>query len=150
VNLSDSLHVSTERWKNELIRVRRALHEHPELAFEEHETARLVQAFMARLGLAQRTGIGGTGIVAMLEGGRPGPTIAVRADMDALPLSEPDDLPFASKIAGRMHACGHDAHMAIALGAAAVLGEQREHLSGRVMFIFQPAEETLSGARAML
>jgi len=97
-----------------------------------------------------RSGIGGTGIVAMLEGAAPGPTIAIRADMDALPMSEPAGLPFASKVPGKMHSCGHDAHTAIALGVAAVLSEQCEHLGGRVMFIFQPAEETLSGARAML
>jgi amidohydrolase len=150
MNPLDTIHASTDRWNDELIRLRRAIHEHPEVAFEEHETAKRVQAFIDRLGIPQRTGVGGTGIVAMLEGGKPGPTIAVRADMDALPMSEPAVMPFASRIPGRMHACGHDAHMAIALGAAAVLGEQREHLTGRVMFIFQPAEETLSGARAML
>ena len=80
----------------------------------------------------------------MLEGAKPGPTVAIRADMDALPMSEPDGLPFASKVPGKMHACGHDAHTAIALGVAAVLAETRDDLAGRVMFIFQPAEETLT------
>ena len=150
MNLVEGIEPSADRWSDELIALRRTIHAHPELAFEEHETAKRVQAFLARLAIPCRTGIGGTGIVALLEGGKPGPTIAIRADMDALPMSEPASLPFASKIPGKMHSCGHDAHTAIALGVAAVLSEQREHLPGRVMFIFQPAEETLSGARAML
>ena len=141
---------SVDRWIDELIALRRGIHEHPELAFEEHETARRVQEFLGRLGIACRTGVGGTGIVAMLEGAMPGPTVAIRADMDALPMSEPAGLPYASKVPGRMHACGHDAHTAIALGVAAVLSDARAELPGRVMFIFQPGEETLSGARAML
>ncbi|TMH52187.1 MAG: amidohydrolase [Betaproteobacteria bacterium] len=145
-----NLDASADRLMDELIALRRRIHEHPELAFEEHETARRVQEFLSRLRIGFRSGIGGTGIVAMLEGAAPGPTIAIRADMDALPMSEPAGLAFTSKLPGKMHACGHDAHTAIALGVAAVLSEQREHLSGSVMFIFQPAEETLSGARAML
>ena len=112
-----------DRWMDDLIALRRRIHEHPELAFEEHETAKRVQDFLTRLGIPYRTGIGGTGIVAMLEGGKPGPTVAIRADMDALPMSEPQALPFASKVAGKMHSCGHDAHTAIALGVAAVLSD---------------------------
>lgn len=149
-NLLQSVDSSADRWTDELIALRRKIHEHPELAFEEHETAQRVQEFLGRLGIACRTGVGGTGIVAMLEGAKPGPTVAIRADMDALPMSEPDGLPFASKVPGRMHACGHDAHTAITLGVAAVLSDARAELAGRVMFIFQPGEETLSGARAML
>ena len=139
-----------DHWMDELIALRRGIHAHPELAFEEYETAKRVQEFMTRLGIACRTGVGGTGIVAMLDGANPGPTVAIRADMDALPMSEPAGLPYASKVPGKMHSCGHDAHTAIALGVAAVLSEMRAKLPGRVMFIFQPAEETLSGARAML
>jgi len=150
MNLIEQIEPSADRWMEELIALRRAIHAHPELAFEEHETARRVQEFLARLAIPCRTGIGGTGIVAMLQGARAGPTIAIRADMDALPMSEPPGLAFASKVRDKMHSCGHDAHTAIALGVAAVLSEQREHLGGRVMFIFQPAEESLSGARAML
>jgi amidohydrolase len=146
----EGIEASVERWSDALITMRRTIHAHPELAFEEHETAKRVQEFLAQLAIPCRTGIGGTGIVAMLEGGNPGPTIAIRADMDALPMTEPAGLPFASTIPGKMHSCGHDAHTSIVLGVAAVLSEQREHLNGRVMFIFQPAEETLSGARAML
>jgi amidohydrolase len=141
---------SADQWMDEIIAVRRAIHEHPELAFEERETARRVQEFLSRLRIDFRGGVGGTGIVATLEGARPGKTVAIRADMDALPMTEPAGLPFASKIPGKMHSCGHDAHTAIALGVAAVLADARENLNGRVMFIFQPAEETLRGAKAML
>ncbi len=150
INLQQAIEPAADRWTPELIALRRKIHEHPELAFEEHETAKRVQEFLKALGIAGRTGIGGTGIVALLQGGKPGPTVAIRADMDALPMTEVTGLPFASKVPGKMHSCGHDAHTAIVLGVAAVLNEMRDQLPGRVMFIFQPAEETLSGARAML
>jgi amidohydrolase len=141
---------AADRWMDEVIALRRRIHAHPELAFEEHETARCVQEFLGKLRIDYRSGIGGTGVVALLEGAKPGPTVGIRADMDALPMSEPAGLPFASKVAGKMHSCGHDAHTAIALGVAAVMAEARATLAGRVLFIFQPAEETLRGARAML
>ena len=141
---------SVDRWSAELTAVRRDLHAHPELAFEEQRTAQTVEAFLRRLGIRCRTGIAKTGIVAMLEGGKPGRTVAIRADMDALPIQEPTGLPFASTVPGRMHACGHDAHTAVTLGVAAMLSGMRDELPGRVMFIFQPAEETLTGAAAML
>src|SRR6185369_16395563 len=134
----------------EIIALRRMLHEKPELAFEEHETAMRVEALLNRLGIPYRAGVGKTGIVATLEGAKPGPTIAIRADMDALPIDEPAGLPFASKVKGKMHACGHDAHTAIVLGVASILSSMRAAISGRVVFVFQPAEETLTGAAAML
>src|SRR5262245_29599439 len=134
----------------ELVALRKALHQHPELAFEEHETAKAVAQFLQKIGLAVTTGVGKTGVVAVLEGAKPGRTIGIRADMDALPIHEQTGLPFASKVQGRMHACGHDVHTVIALGVAATLSQMRESLHGRVKFIFQPAEETLSGARAMM
>ena len=141
---------AADRLSDEIIALRRKIHEHPELAFDEHQTAMRVHEFLKRLGIPSRTGIGKTGIVAVLEGGKPGPTIAIRADMDALPINEPAGLPFASKVPGKMHACGHDAHTAIVLGVAAMLSEMRDDIAGRVMFVFQPAEETLTGAAAML
>jgi amidohydrolase len=150
MSLIERVGPSVERWGAEATAVRRDLHAHPELAFEEQHTAHAVEVFLKRLGIPCRTGIAGTGIVAMLEGGKPGRTIAIRADMDALPIQEPAGLPFASTIPGKMHACGHDAHTAIALGVAGMLAGVRDELSGRVMFIFQPAEETLTGAAAML
>jgi amidohydrolase len=150
MNLIERVAPATDRWSEEMTALRRRIHEHPELAFEEHETAKRVEAFLGRLAIPCRTGVAKTGIVALLEGARPGPTIAIRADMDALPIDEKNGLPFASRIPGKMHACGHDAHTAIALGVAAVLSEMRADLAGRVMFVFQPAEETLTGAAAML
>lgn len=133
-----------------LIALRRKLHQHPELAFEEHETAKAVTQFLTDLRIPFRSGVGGTGIVAMLEGTRPGRTIGLRADMDALPIHEETSVEFASTIPGKMHACGHDAHTAIVLGVATTLAEMRDALAGRVKLIFQPAEETLSGAVAMI
>jgi amidohydrolase len=134
----------------ELVALRKQLHQHPELAFEEHETAKKVSDFLTRLGLQCRTGVGKTGVVATLQGAKPGRTVGIRADMDALPIHEQTGLAFASKLNGKMHACGHDVHTVIALGVAAVLSELKGDLKGRIKFIFQPAEETLSGAQAMM
>lgn len=133
-----------------LIALRRDIHAHPELAFEETRTAGIVAAELARLGIPHRTGIGHTGVVGIIEGGRPGPTLAIRADMDALPIQEETGLPFASTREGKMHACGHDIHTTTLLGVAAVLKELAPQLAGRVALIFQPAEEVLEGAAAMI
>ena len=128
---------------------RRDIHQHPELGQHEVRTAALVAAHLRTLGLEPRTGLAVTGVTVILKGGKPGPRIAIRADMDALPVAEQVDLPFASKATstyrgepvGVMHACGHDAHVAILLGVASVLSALREDLPGEVMFVFQPAEE---------
>ncbi len=133
-----------------LIALRRDLHAHPELAFEEHRTAGIVAAELARLGIPHRTGIGRTGILGVIDGARPGPTLAIRADMDALPIHEATGLPFASTSDGRMHACGHDIHTSTLLGVAAVLSGLSLQLAGRVVLVFQPAEEVLEGAAAMI
>ena len=133
-----------------LVALRRDIHAHPELGFEETRTAGIVAAELARLGIPHRTGLGRTGIVGTIEGGRPGPTLAIRADMDALPIQEETGLPFASTVPGKMHACGHDIHTATLLGAAAVLKEMAPRLAGRVALVFQPAEELLEGAAAMI
>jgi amidohydrolase len=139
-----------ERLSPQLAELRKRLHQHPELAFEEHETAKAVVEFLKNLRIPCRTGVGKTGVVAVLEGARPGRTIGIRADMDALPIHEQTGLAFASKVQGKMHACGHDVHTVIALGVAATLSELKDSLRGTIKFIFQPAEETLSGARAMI
>ncbi len=110
----------------------------------------MVVDFLRKLQIPVRTGVGKTGVVATLQGAKPGRTIGIRADMDALPIHEQTGLPFASKLPGKMHACGHDVHTVIALGVAAALAEMKDLLQGRIKFIFQPAEETLSGARAMI
>ena len=133
-----------------MIAWRRDLHEHPELGNREFRTAAVVAAHLRRLGFDEvRTEVAHTGVVGLLKGGLPGPVVALRADMDALPVAEESDLPFASKVrtewngeqVGVMHACGHDAHTAILMGVAEVLAGQRAGLRGSVKFIFQPAEE---------
>src|SRR5262245_45116567 len=98
------------RIEPDLIAVRRRIHQHPELAFEEHETARTVAEYLASLDIPCRTGVGRTGVVGLIEGGVPGPTVAIRADMDALPIEEASGVEFSSRIPGKMHACGHDVH----------------------------------------
>jgi len=128
---------------------RRDFHQHPELSNREFRTAEKVAAHLRALGLHPQTGVAHTGVVAILKGGKPGPKIGIRADMDALPVSERNDLPFASKATseyrgqtvGVMHACGHDAHTAILMGVAEALVKIKDELPGEVMFIFQPAEE---------
>jgi amidohydrolase len=133
-----------------LIALRRDIHAHPELAFEEVRTAGIVAAELTRLGIPHRTGVGGTGVLGVIEGARPGPTLAIRADMDALPIHEETGLDFASTVDGRMHACGHDIHTSTLLGAAALLKDLAPLLAGRVVLVFQPAEEVLDGAAAMI
>jgi len=128
---------------------RRDLHEHPELSNREVRTAQLIAAELKKMGYAVRTGIAHNGVVGVLKGGKPGPKLAIRADIDALPVTEQVDLPFASKAKGEylgkpvgvMHACGHDAHTAMTLGVAQILASLRKELPGEVMLIFQPAEE---------
>jgi amidohydrolase len=134
----------------ELIVLRRDIHAHPELGFQEHRTAGVVARELTRLGIPHQTGIGRTGVVGMIEGGRPGPCLAIRADMDALPITEQSGLPFASTVPGLMHACGHDIHTTTLLGVAAVLRDLAPQLAGSVKLIFQPAEEGLGGMAAML
>lgn len=133
-----------------LIAMRRDIHAHPELAFEEVRTAGIVAAELARLGIPHRTGVGGTGVIGEIKGGRPGPTLAIRADMDALPIHEETGLDFASRIDGKMHACGHDIHTVTLLGVAALLRDMAPMLAGTVRLVFQPAEEVLQGAAAMI
>jgi amidohydrolase len=129
--------------------IRHQIHQHPELSNREEKTAALVADYLRTLGLEVKTGVAKTGVVALLEGGRPGRVVAVRADMDALPVTEQTNLPFASKVrstylgqdVGVMHACGHDVHTAVQLGVASVLTAMKAELPGTVKFIFQPAEE---------
>jgi len=120
-----------------LVELRRTIHQHPELGFQEMETAKLVAETLESFGLEVDTGVGKTGVIGHL--GQVGPMIAIRADMDALPVQEQNDVPYASQVPGVMHACGHDAHMAMALGAAILLSETE--FSGQVRFLFQPSEE---------
>jgi|SRR5579884_285600 len=135
---------------DEVVATRRDLHRHPELGFEEHRTSALVAERLRALGLEVHTGIGGTGVVGVLRGARPGKTIMLRADMDALPILEENDVPYASTEPGRMHACGHDGHVAMLLGAARAVVPRRSEVPGTVCFLFQPAEEGKGGAKAMV
>ncbi|MBE0689166.1 MAG: amidohydrolase [Anaerolineae bacterium] len=139
-----------EALREELIERRRDLHRHPELAFEEFRTGGIVAQELNRLGFEVQTGVGKTGVVGILEGAHDGPTVLVRADMDALPIQEQNAVDYASETPGKMHACGHDGHTTIALGVAKLLAARRDQLAGRVKFVFQPAEETAQGAKSMI
>lgn len=131
------------------VELRRAIHRRPELGFEENETAALIERELDSLGITHRR-VAKTGVVGVVEGAKPGPAVALRADMDALPVGEKTGLPYASQVEGKMHACGHDAHSAMLLGAAAVLQVQRDALAGSVVLLFQPAEEGPGGALPMI
>jgi amidohydrolase len=134
----------------DMIALRRDLHRNPEPSGKEERTARVVADRLRALGLDVRTGVGGHGIVAVLKGGRPGPLVAYRADMDAVPSTAPDPVDYRSLVPGVRHICGHDLHTATAVALAAALASVRAELPGSVMFVMQPAEETAAGAKAML
>ncbi len=136
--------------REKIIAIRRELHKNPELGFEEFKTSSIITDYLRNLGLEVKTGLAGTGVTALLRGREDGPTLAVRADIDALPVTELNNFEFKSVNIGKMHACGHDAHMSVVLGAADVLSSLKDEFSGNVKFIFQPGEEGLGGARQMI
>ena len=148
-DLTEAIDQGADAVADQVIAWRRHIHEHPELSNREHKTAALVAEHLESLGLEVETGIAHTGVVGLLRGAKDGPVVALRADMDALPVVEQTGLPYASKVTstyngqevGVMHACGHDTHVAILMGAATVLKGLRDQLPGTVKFIFQPAEE---------
>ncbi|HEX9068070.1 MAG TPA: amidohydrolase [Ktedonobacterales bacterium] len=146
----DTLHADVERMRPELVTLRRHFHQHPELSFEETETAKEIAARLRELGIETREGVGGTGIVGLIQGEKPGPTLLVRADIDALPIEELSETEYRSQTPGKMHACGHDGHIAIGLGLAELLMARRGELAGAVKLVFQPAEERAAGAEAMI
>ena len=133
-----------------MVACRRDLHRHPELGFHEVRTASVVARELTILGLTVRTQVGQTGVVGVLDGKMPGPTLLLRFDMDALPITEANSVDYASQTLGVMHACGHDGHTAVGLTVARVFAELQERLAGRLKFVFQPAEETMVGALAMI
>src|SRR6266852_9262286 len=135
---------------DEVIELRRHFHRHPEVSFSEHETSKRLGERMRELGLELQRCPTETGVVAMLDTGKPGKTVMLRADIDALPIHEESGVTFASSEEGRMHACGHDAHMAIMVGVARTLVDRIWDISGRYLFVFQPAEEIVEGAKAMI
>ena len=132
------------------VAVRRDLHMHPEIAFEEVRTMGIIADRLRELGLEPRTGLGKTGVVAVWESGRPGPTVLARADIDALPVPDDKTVAYRSQHPGKNHACGHDGHTAVLLSAAELLLQRADELRGRIVFVFQPAEEIVRGAQAML
>ena len=138
--------------EQEIIQIRRTIHMRPELSYQEFETAKLVAGKLRTLGISVRTKVGGTGVVGLLKGAKRGKVVALRADMDALPVAEKVDVPFKSRRDGVMHACGHDTHVAMLLGAAMLLSKHRDELYGQVKFLFQPAEEVggRGGAKPMI
>lgn len=134
---------------DEVVALRRYFHQNPELGNEEFQTAEKIAQYLQQCGLKVKTGINGTGLVGLLSGAEKGPTLMLRADMDALPIREECDVPYRSRVDGKMHACGHDGHMAMLLGAAKILSQHRENLRGNIKFIFQPNEEN-GGALSMI
>jgi carboxypeptidase Ss1 len=151
VKLTDFLK-DARKIEPEIIETRREIHQNPELAYKEKATAKLVADRLKTLGLGVKTGIGGTGVMAVLQGPRSGKVVALRADMDALPIEELADIDFKSRVKGVMHACGHDTHVAMLLGAAGLLVNRKDELAGTVKFLFQPAEENggRGGAKPMI
>ncbi len=139
-----------EAMADQLIAWRRDLHQHPELGFHEIRTSGIVAQHLADLGMEVQTGVGQTGVVGILEGNEDGPTVLLRFDMDALPIQEVSQAAYCSQVTNVMHACGHDGHTAIGLGVATLLSRHRPQLRGRVKLVFQPAEEGLGGALAMV
>ncbi len=148
--LPEKLEEKARKIEDDLIALRRSIHRNPELSLEEHETTALVESEIEKRGIScSRMGLG-TGLVAHIQGKAPGKTLALRGDMDALPITENTGLAFASKKSGTMHACGHDIHTTVLLGAASLLANLRDEFAGTVKFLFQPAEEKLVGARSMM
>ncbi|HKV84955.1 MAG TPA: amidohydrolase [Ktedonobacterales bacterium] len=147
----DELRAEIAASRPEMVALRRRFHERPETAFEERETAREIARRLGESGLEVREGVGKTGVVGLLRGGAgAGKTLLVRADIDALPVTEANDTPYRSQTPGKMHACGHDGHITIALTLADLLARRREQFAGNVKFAFQPAEELAAGAQPML
>lgn len=148
-SMATTLDQHLENVEGKVIEWRRDLHQHPELSNREFKTAEKVAKHLKSLGIEVETGIAFTGVAGFLKGGKPGPTVMLRADMDALPVTEDNDLPFKSTVqteyrgvkTGVMHACGHDTHVAMLMGAAEVLANMKDELHGNVLFVFQPAEE---------
>ena len=144
--LKDKIQAMASGLFQQMITVRRHLHTYPELSTFEFETAKYLDSLLNEFGIPHETGIAGTGIIGFINGGKGrGKTIALRADMDALPVTEKNDVPYKSKNEGVMHACGHDVHISCLLGAAKILNDLKDHFKGQVMLIFQPSEEKYPG-----
>lgn len=151
MQLTQKIHHLAAQLHQDVTAIRRHLHAHPELSFQEYKTAAYVQALLKQHGIPFTAGVAGTGVVAYIEGKNPDKkTIALRADMDALPITEANNVPYKSTVPGVMHACGHDAHTASLLGAAQILNHLKQDFEGTVKLIFQPAEERMPGGASMM
>jgi amidohydrolase len=148
--MGDTLKADILSLKDEMISLRRDFHMYPELGMQEHRTAGIIENYLRGLGLEVKAGIAETGVVCVIEGNGPGKTLMLRADMDALPLDEKNDIPYCSRNEGLMHACAHDGHMAILLALAKLLNNRRNEFSGKIKLVFQPAEENAAGAFFMI
>ncbi len=148
--MPDDLKKEISAIEEEVISLRRDFHQHPELGLKEIRTSRIVADYLEKSGLAVTTGVGQTGVVGLLQGAKPGKTVLMRADMDALPLQEKNQALYRSENDGVMHACGHDGHTAILLATAKILNAHRGEISGNIKFVFQPGEENYDGARLMI
>ena len=147
--MSEGVKEKIAEMKDWLIETRRTIHMNPELGFEEVETSKLVAGYLEKFGLQVKTGMAKTGVIGLLKGEKPGKTVAIRADMDALPMEEANEIPYRSRVKGKMHACGHDAHVAILLGVARLFSSMRGRVRGNIKWIFQPAEEGGGGGRVL-
>jgi len=150
ITLANHIRARAEVIFPEVQNLRREIHAFPELAFEEFKTSELVQRELHNMGIPYVSGIAKTGVIAMIEGTSPGPVLALRADMDALPIQEDNQQVYCSQIPGKMHACGHDFHTASLLGTAKLLSELRENIKGSIKLIFQPSEEKLPGGASVM
>lgn len=142
--------VEAEKIKDWLVEIRRDFHRHPEFGMEEFRTMDKIVGYLEEMEIEYTSGVANTGVVGIIRGATSGKTIALRGDMDALPIQDEKDVSYRSTIAGKMHACGHDAHMTILLGAARILNQMKSQLKGNVKLLFQPAEETVGGAKPMI
>jgi len=140
----------TAEIEEQILQLRRSLHENPELSLQEYNTTKRIQELLANTAIELKECPGGTGVIGLLKGKGPGPTLGIRADIDALPITEATGLSFSSQKEGLMHACGHDIHTSVLIGAAIVLDRMRDSFNGTIKFIFQPAEETMQGAKMMI
>jgi amidohydrolase len=148
--MSDYLKKEISTIEKEVITLRRDFHQHPEIGLKEIRTSQVIADYLEKAGLVVKTGVGQTGVVGLLQGDKPGKTLLMRADMDALPIPEKNQVPYRSENDGVMHACGHDGHMAILLATAKILNAHRGQVSGNIKFVFQPGEEGYDGARLMI
>ena len=151
MSIKETIHLKSEEYFNEVVNLRRHLHMHPELSFHEHSTAAFVANHLKALGIPFKDKVADTGLVAIIEGKNPVKSVvALRADMDALPIQEQNDVPYKSQNAGVMHACGHDVHTSSLLGVASILNSMRDQFEGSIKLIFQPAEEKLPGGASLM